>query len=315
MVRMPNDTGQVFDPIVQQLFSASLDLHGVLALLNRDRDSLAGQRIWSVIGRLDEAIAQIREAVVGLGGTGRTATQPVDAFLAVADALVYGAGLGDLLGMIAEHCVELFTVPAAGIILAVRGEPPAVVATVPDRTPTHDLFQLYLEGPGWEDTRGETSHTLEVSDAAARWPRFAEQAAAAGISHVHTIPLRLNDEPLGALTLLGDNTLHPADARLARGLGSLAVIAVQHEHAAKHREQFVAQLEIALTNQAIIEQAKGILAERHRVTGAEAYRMMTGNAAEHDKHLLDVARGVVDGTADLGADRSARPTLDDEAAG
>ena len=55
-----------------------------------------------------------------------------------------------------------------------------------------------------------------------------------------------------------------------------------------------AQLERALESRVVIEQAKGILAERHGVPIDRAFELMRSFARRDRRRLDDVARGVVE---------------------
>lgn len=48
----------------------------------------------------------------------------------------------------------------------------------------------------------------------------------------------------------------------------------------------------------IIEQAKGVLAERGGIEMDAAFALLRGHARAHNLRLADVARGVIEGTTD-----------------
>ncbi len=56
------------DTLVHQMFAVSLDLHAALSRIDRDTgDHLAAEKIRQAISGLDQAIKDIRTAVVGIG--------------------------------------------------------------------------------------------------------------------------------------------------------------------------------------------------------------------------------------------------------
>src|SRR5919204_4393231 len=59
-------------------------------------------------------------------------------------------------------------------------------------------------------------------------------------------------------------------------------------------EERIAQLETALESRVVIEQAKGVLAERLAVSVGEAFDILRYAARSHRTKLRDVARRVVD---------------------
>jgi hypothetical protein len=293
MDQVPSDI-ELLDPAVQRLFGVSLDLHGALDLLERNQQAQARQRIWSAAGGLDEAIGQIRDTAARLiTGWHRSEKRAVTAFLAAAGALVGGADLDEVLRPVLRCCVELLTVAAAGVVLV---RPPTLLASTPDQPELAELLRLYHDGPG--RTAQPEPRRLDLT--AGDWPELAANAGPLGVTTVHTFPLRMREDVLGALVLLGSGLPKGVDG-IAKGLADLAAVAILHEHAARHREEFVTQLEFALTNQAIIEQAKGTLAERHHTSGADAFALMALHARRRNRPVLEIARGVLDGSVDVSA--------------
>src|SRR3954468_11758157 len=74
----------------------------------------------------------------------------------------------------------------------------------------------------------------------------------------------------------------------------------------RHREQQrlnekVAQLESALDRRAVIERAKGIIMERHRVDERRAFELLREHARASGRRVVDVAQSVLDGHALLPA--------------
>ena len=59
----------------------------------------------------------------------------------------------------------------------------------------------------------------------------------------------------------------------------------------------MAQLESALDRRALIERAKGILMERHRLDERAAFEMLRDHARSSNRTVLEIARSVLDGHA------------------
>jgi AmiR/NasT family two-component response regulator len=55
------------------------------------------------------------------------------------------------------------------------------------------------------------------------------------------------------------------------------------------------QLQTALNTRLIIEQAKGVLAERGTIDMDRAFNLLRGHARRTNRRLADLARAVVDG--------------------
>jgi RNA polymerase sigma-70 factor, ECF subfamily len=93
-------------------------------------------------------------------------------------------------------------------------------------------------------------------------------------------------------------------ARIRDGLAKLRHC-MQSSAAAREREAAASQLQDTLDSRVLIEQAKGILAERLRTTPDEAYVLMRRYARDHNHPLTHLAGDIARGTA--ATVRSGRP--------
>ena len=67
------------------------------------------------------------------------------------------------------------------------------------------------------------------------------------------------------------------------------------EHLQEVAEGLAAQLQHALDSRIVIEQAKGVLAERHGVSVNVAFDLLRASARSRQRKLHDLAQAVVDG--------------------
>ncbi|GAA4685295.1 ANTAR domain-containing protein [Phytohabitans rumicis] len=58
-------------------------------------------------------------------------------------------------------------------------------------------------------------------------------------------------------------------------------------------------MQTALRSRVLIEQAKGVLAERLKLDMAEAFTLLRGDARNHNRRLSDLAQAIVDGTEQI----------------
>jgi AmiR/NasT family two-component response regulator len=58
----------------------------------------------------------------------------------------------------------------------------------------------------------------------------------------------------------------------------------------------IGALNYALNSRVVIEQTKGMLAERAGLDMGQAFAWLRNQAPNHNRHLADVARAVIDGT-------------------
>jgi transcriptional regulator with GAF, ATPase, and Fis domain len=234
-----------------------------------------------------------------------------EAFVALADSLVADYDVADLLHRLADHCVTLLDVAAAGLLLADQRGSLQVVAASSETTRVLELLQLqYDQGPCLDCYRTGTAVTVPDVDAAVnRWPIFAAETRAAGYRSVHALPMRLRDEMIGTLNLFctRPGPLDEAGARIGQALADVATIAILQERAIRHQEMLAEQLQHALTSRIVIEQAKGVLAERGNLGMDQAFDRLRRYARNTNTRLTDVARSIVDGTLDSRTVLTPRP--------
>jgi GAF domain-containing protein len=226
-------------------------------------------------------------------------------FVELADTLVAGYDLMEFLQTLTERCVELLEIDAAGLLLAGADGALRLVAASTEQARVVEVLQLqHDEGPCPDSFR--TGLAVIVGDigspeAAARWPRFAPAAAQLGLAGVHSLPMRLRDQVIGTLNLFSTapGGLDPAVARAARALVDVATIGILQERAIRERELVAGQLQVALNSRVVIEQAKGVLAERLQTSPDEAFLLLRRYARNHNQALTELAGDVIRGTAPL----------------
>src|SRR4249919_2402238 len=116
-----------------------------------------------------------------------------ETLVTLADSLVDDFDVVDLLTMLAERCVEVLDVAAAGLMLAAPDGDMRVVAWSSDEMRLLEIFELETEeGPCLDCYRSGTPVVNQaLATAAQRWPRFAPAALAAGFRSAHALPMRL----------------------------------------------------------------------------------------------------------------------------
>ncbi|MEV0329400.1 GAF and ANTAR domain-containing protein [Micromonospora echinospora] len=222
-----------------------------------------------------------------------------DVFVETADTLVDDFDVLEFLHVLTERCVQLLGVSAAGLLLTDQQGSLRVVAASSRRTRLLELFQLQTDqGPCLDCFR--TGRPVSVVDlpAAGRWPRFTAAAAEVGFAAVHALPMRLRSEVIGALSLfdIQPGALDEGRLRIAQALADVATIGLLQQRAIHRRDILTEQLQTALDSRVLIEQAKGVLAERLHVDVGEAFTLLRAGARSHNRRLSDMARAIVDGS-------------------
>ena len=132
-----------------------------------------------------------------------------------------------------------------------------------------ELFELQSqEGPCLDCyLSGEAVVNHDLASDAGRWPRFAVFALEAGFRSADAVPMRLRSQVIGALNLFRyqPGALNDGDVIVAQALADVATIALLQHRTAVAAEVVNEQLTGALNSRIVIEQAKGIIAERHHL--------------------------------------------------
>jgi AmiR/NasT family two-component response regulator len=81
-------------------------------------------------------------------------------------------------------------------------------------------------------------------------------------------------------------------------MADIAAIALLHERAVREAHGVVEQLQGALSSRVMIEQAKGVLAERAHIGVDAAFDRLRNYAREHNLYLSNVAGDLIDGHLD-----------------
>ncbi|WP_144125883.1 GAF and ANTAR domain-containing protein [Catellatospora sichuanensis] len=234
--------------------------------------------------------------------------QLADAFVELADTLVDDFDLMDFLHQVTVRCSQVLGVAAAGLLLTDQRGALRVAAASTEETRLLELLQLQTdEGPCPECFHsGEAVAVPDLSSAADRWPRFVAQAAQSGFASVHALPMRLRTDVIGALNLFGarPGKLDDHTIQLGQALADVATIGLLQARAIRHHETLAEQLQTALNSRIIIEQAKGVIAERRRIDMDEAFTLLRETARRENRRLSELARAVVDGTEPVLPERS-----------
>ncbi len=220
-------------------------------------------------------------------------------FVRLADTLVDDYDVVDLLDRLAHAAVELLGAGAAGILLDdLRGRLAVVAASSAEGRLMELLEVQQEEGPCRDCVReGQPVVASDLEAHERRWPRFAAAAQEAGFRSVVAVPLRLRAQTIGGLSMLHPVVGAPTDddQGLAQALADVATIGILQERNVRRSARLAEQLQRALDSRVVLEQAKGVFAERHHVSVDVSFSSLRQHARDHNLTLGDVARGVLNG--------------------
>ncbi|MDQ6725294.1 MAG: GAF and ANTAR domain-containing protein [Actinomycetota bacterium] len=218
------------------------------------------------------------------------------ALVELADSLVEDFDVVDLLTLLAERCVDVVDVAAAGLMLASPDGDLRVLASSSEEMRVLELLETQAdEGPCVDCYRsGAPVVNLGLDGAAARWPQFAPRCVGLGFRSVHVLPMRLRSQTIGALNMFrtDEGPMLEADVVAAQALADVATIAILQHRAMRDAQLLNEQLNEALNTRVAIEQAKGVVAEHANLDMEHAFARLRRHARNHSLPLADVAHAI-----------------------
>ena len=229
----------------------------------------------------------------------------VTTLVELADTIVGDFDVVELLTRVADRCVEILDVEAAGLMLVAPDGDLRVMASSSAAMRVLELFELQShEGPCLDCYQsGAPVLNQDLRTAGTRWPRFSVEALAAGFLSVQALPLRLRGSVIGALNLFHADAreLSQADVDAAQALADVATVAILQHPAAVETQLLNAQLHHALQSRIVVEQAKGVVAERLGTDVEAGFNRLLSYSRSNRLRLADVAAEVARGTLDARA--------------
>lgn len=211
--------------------------------------------------------------------------------------------LAPLLDRLVTDAVGLVGVDAVGLLVADGPGPLAMVAASDRRTMLIQQLQLDTrDGPGLQCHHDGASVVLpDLGRVGLRWARFAQAARLAGFASAHMVPMRARYETIGALSLFASQAGHlsRSSTQLAEMLTDVVTLAILQRHIIDGAAELNRQLQEGLNSRVVIEQAKGVLAQRYAVSIDTAFGLLRRHARGHNYRLVVLADAVVHGSDDL----------------
>ncbi|WP_442929171.1 ANTAR domain-containing protein [Modestobacter sp. VKM Ac-2985] len=142
-----------------------------------------------------------------------------------------------------------------------------------------------------------TGELVEIHDARTeeRWPEYSRVAWERGSGSSLSVPLPLQDQMSGALNIYA-REVHGFDEEsrsAAQRFAPYAAVAVSNMHAYQSARHMAENLQVALESRAVIDQAKGILMERHKLTADQAFQAMAAVSMRRNRKVREIAETLV----------------------
>jgi GAF domain-containing protein len=231
---------------------------------------------------------------------------PLASFVGVIEAMVNRPDLVDFLHWICVRSTVLLDIAAAGVMLADEDDQLRVIAASNEETRFLEIFTIqHKEGVCFDVFQTGEAEQVSLAASAERWPKFATVARAHGYRWVAGLPLRYNGEILGTMNLFRgeEKPLSQEDFRVAQALTDVTTLALLQRRETAQARKHAKELQFALDSRVLIDQAKGMLAERLHITPDEAFNLLRRRARDSNRKLRAVADEVVnrDGTTRFSA--------------
>jgi GAF domain-containing protein len=215
---------------------------------------------------------------------------------ALARVVRHGRGLPEVLTEITGIARRVIPGAEASSITLVRGD--AAFTAAFDGQLALDADELqYQRGYGPCVDAGRAGQVFVVHDMSTeqRWPDYARHAAALGVASSLSVPLPFQGSTIGALNNYNrrPGAFSDADVVAAQEVAGWIALAVGDADSTARTVADVANMRAAMASRAVIEQAKGILMERFKVTEDRAFATLSRASQSTNIKLRDIADELV----------------------
>ena len=187
--------------------------------------------------------------------------------------------------------------PEASVLLLVKDRPTTVVSTGQLATAMDETQYDRGHGPCLHAAR--TGEVTEIPDTRAedRWPDYTPRAVERGNLASLSIPLAIDQDAqvTGALNIYArrPNAFDEASRSVGTRFAPYAAVAAGNLYAYQSARDMADNLQTALESRAVIDQAKGILIERHKLTADQAFQLLARASMMTNRKLRDIADHLV----------------------
>lgn len=208
-----------------------------------------------------------------------------------------GYDMPEALYDLSDSVVEVLDATAAGVALLDGDDLRFVTATSEQGEEAERTQERFQEGPCLDSIRA--NQPVPVNDIRTghdRWPRYAPAVERTGLRAMVGLPLVLGDRRVGSLNVYCDQPRDWTEQAISAGsvLADIGAAYVLNASKRAQSQRTAEQLQTALDTRVVIEQAKGVLAERLGISTEEAFQRIRSAARRQRTKLADVCRRVID---------------------
>jgi len=144
------------------------------------------------------------------------------------------------------------------------------------------------QGPCLDTLYEQRTARIPVMAEEQRWPDFAGRARELGVNSMLAVQLFVEGDDMGAMNLFSSQP-----DSFDEESEHVALLFASHAAVAMSEAQEQENLRGAIDFRDLVGQAKGILMERYKITGDQAFRILSLASQLHNRKLRDVASELV----------------------
>jgi len=206
--------------------------------------------------------------------------------------------LGDVLDEVNRHALGVLGLDGAGITLSVAGagQRTQYISATDGNTLHVEREQDRLkEGACVEAiNKGSPVHVSDVTTLD-RWPNYRPVVLGAGFRSVAGIPMLAAQRVVGAMNAYtaSPRAWSEGDVQAALLLANMATAYISNATGYADKARLASQLQHALDSRVIIEQAKGVIAERYGVSMEQAFEALRRHARNQRAKIHEISEDVL----------------------
>jgi GAF domain-containing protein len=200
--------------------------------------------------------------------------------------------LGSVLHRVTELAARVLPgEPVTSLTILQKGTPSTVAASGALAVGLDEAQYRLGAGPCLTaSTTGSVAVLLDTR-APTQWPEFADLATAQGCASVLSFPLPVQELVSGALNVYSREPAGGSDrtTELVSRFAAYAVVPVSNMYLYESAVERAEHLRAALDSRAVIDQAKGILMERFKLSADQAFQVLARVSMETNTKVRDIA--------------------------
>ena len=220
-----------------------------------------------------------------------------EAFSAAASAMAEDRDVLEIATSLLVDCAAILPAASAAILVTTPGEGLALLASTSHHADLIEMLQVQSRhGPCVDAIAAGTVMSESGAEALEeRWDEVGQGMVEAGYLHVSAFPMRWHDRVLGGLNVFraAAEPLTEDQQAVAQGFANLATLALVRP-ADVPVDRLSARVSEAVQSRSLVEQAKGVLAERHQVDIGTAYELLLAMVLDQDESIIAASERILD---------------------